>query len=80
MKYTDEEIIKALEHCANGYRCKSCLFENPCQANVEFVAKQALDVIKRMDGEIEKLTRERDEARRDCAVAERNHLEQENKQ
>lgn len=49
IELTDEQIIKALEHCADGYRCKYCEFEGRCKADVEFVAKQALVAIKHLE-------------------------------
>ena len=75
-KYTDEEIIKALECCVNGKSivevCSRCPFflDGNC---TDLLKQNALALINRQKAEIEKLTTERDEARRDCAVAEHNH-------
>lgn len=53
MKYTNEEIIRALKHCAKGNKCIDCTFESRCFASVEFVAKQALGVIERQQATLE---------------------------
>lgn len=67
---TDEQIIKALECCMAGSLCHKC----PCYGGACVVGGgYALDLIQRLKAENERLTAERDEARRDCAVAERNH-------
>ena len=75
-KFTDDEIIHSLKVCSNDGDCSECLI-NPHKGNYGYCTslaiKAALDLINRQKAEIEKLTTERDEARRDCAVAEHNH-------
>ena len=56
-KLTDEEIVKALEHCLNGdykTKCKDCPYdnsENYCQA----MDRDVLDLIHRLQAENEQL-------------------------
>lgn len=57
-KYTDEEIIKALEYCnADRNECDKCVFQRECESNPFYsaVAEHALDLINRQKSEIEKL-------------------------
>lgn len=53
--YTDEQIVRALECCRYGGRCKDCIgFGQPnCQA---IVNQSAIDLINRQKAEIERLT------------------------
>ena len=56
MTYTDEEIIKALECCANYEKqedCIGCPIRSECNQNV--LEKYALDLITRKKAEIERL-------------------------
>lgn len=51
---TDEQIIKALEHCsADDSWCNDCPYENICTDT--FITKFALDLINRLKAEIERL-------------------------
>lgn len=53
---TDNEIIKALECCANG-KCGECpLFKEDCGDDI--ICKIALDLINRQNAEIERLRKE----------------------
>ena len=57
-KYTDEEIIKALEYCnADRNECDKCVFQRECESNPFYsaVAEHALELINRQKSEIEKL-------------------------
>lgn len=57
-KYTDEEIIKALEYCnADRNKCDKCVFQRECESNPFYsaVAEHALDLINRQKAEIERL-------------------------
>ena len=54
-KYTDEEIVKAVECCAGILECKNCplIAEDNCTyRNINYV----LSLIKRQKAEIERLT------------------------
>ena len=55
-KLTDEEIVKALDCCIKECDCENCPYGNndDCMANV----KEILDLIHRLQGEIERLTEE----------------------
>ena len=49
-KYTDEEIIKALEYCnADRNECDKCILQKECESNPFYsaIAKHALDFINR---------------------------------
>lgn len=53
---TDEQIIKALEHCSNTDRCQGCVFNNRRDATcINNLMRHALDLINRQKAEIEKL-------------------------
>lgn len=57
-KYTDEEIIKALEYCnADISKCDRCVLQRDCESNPFYsaVAEHALDLINRQKAEIERL-------------------------
>ncbi len=58
---TDNEIIKALEICANDGDCKDCCI-NPHKGNYGYCTslaiKAALDLINRQRAEIERLEKE----------------------
>ena len=71
-KFTDDEIIKALECCVETEYCATCPATEFCKG-MDSLIENALALINRQKAEIERLTAERNEARRDCAVAERNH-------
>ncbi len=65
-KITDEEIIKALEHCnADRNECDECVLKEECVNNpFDFpVAETALDLINRQKAEIEALKMEFSEMR-----------------
>ena len=60
-RYTDEEIIKALEYCnADRNECDKCVFQRECESNPFYsaVAEHALDLINRQKSEIERLKKE----------------------
>ena len=64
-----DEIVKALRVCAGQEDCESCSFDcggfdTTCIDNLETAAADA----------IETLQAHRNQARLDCAVAERNHM------
>ena len=67
-KFTDEDIIKALELCKEGtFRsCKKCPFTGTCSEGEGLMEKNTLDLINRQKSEIETLkdflTRKEDEA------------------
>lgn len=57
-RYTDEEIIKALEYCnADRNECDKCVFQRECESNPFYsaVAEHALELINRQKSEIERL-------------------------
>lgn len=57
-RYTDEEILKALEYCnADRNECDKCVFQRECESNpfYSIVAEHALDLINRQKSEIERL-------------------------
>ena len=54
-KFTDEEIIRALEHCVyteRGYKCRECVNVTGCKP---WLLREALDLINRQKAEIERL-------------------------
>jgi ubiquitin C-terminal hydrolase len=55
-KYTDDEVIRALECCANG-ECDECPYQDnsPCK---EYLNNAALDLINRQRAEIEILKKD----------------------
>lgn len=60
-KFTDEEIIKALEYCnADRNECDKCVFQRECESNPFYsaVAEYALNLINRQKSEIERLKKE----------------------
>ena len=67
-KFTDEDIIKALELCKEGTfkSCKKCPFTGTCSEGEGLMEKNTLDLINRQKSEIETLkdflTRKEDEA------------------
>lgn len=68
-KYTDEEIIKALEYCnADRNECDKCVFQKECESNPFYsaVAEHALNLINRQESEIERLKKEVSVARDVC--------------
>ena len=60
-KFTDEEIIKALECCTNKDRkyCTNCPLKNEFVC-VNQLASEALDLINRQKAEIERLQKKQD--------------------
>lgn len=63
-KFTDEEVIKALEHCRNGERgskCSKCKYVTGCKP---LLIGLALDLIKRQKEEIERLRLENEEMKK----------------
>ena len=55
---TDNEIIKGLECCNDGWNCESCAFDDEDESMSECtskLAKAALDLIKRQQERIERL-------------------------
>ena len=73
-----EEIIKALRTCNNpkGHRCSECpVFSRyPYGVCKRTIDRQAADALMELCDKVIDLTAERDRARLDCAVAERNHM------
>ena len=71
---TDNEIIKALELCANLEECKDCPMANMQKYDTDICEHQimlyALDLINRQKAEIERLTAERDAMHQDVITAE----------
>lgn len=54
-KYTDEEVIRALECCCYKFYCKECSFYSSGGGGcITALEKAALDLIKRQRAEIEK--------------------------
>jgi hypothetical protein len=76
-----EDVMKALDKLKyGGHSCHDCKYakwsgEDRCGLNGCRIAKAALALLREKDAEIERLTQERDDARRDCAIAEQNHYE-----
>lgn len=59
-KFTDEEIIKALEYCnVDNQDCDKCVLQKECESNPfhSAVAECALDLINRQKEQIEDLKR-----------------------
>ena len=53
----DNEIVKALECCSNGYMCDKCpYYKDGCSSYDANMSKDVLDLIKRQKAEIERLT------------------------
>ena len=52
-KYTDEEVIKAMDHCVHaergGYKCRECVNVTGCKP---WLLREALDLINRQKAEI----------------------------
>lgn len=55
--YTDEQIKKALELCINweAEYCEKCPFDDECGNDGDTPLRNALDLIKRQEAEIERL-------------------------
>ena len=53
-KLTDTEIIKALECCIGGTKCKKCPMFKECGEDIQAIEKNSLDLINRQKAEIEK--------------------------
>lgn len=69
---TDERVIKALEQCGNIIvsSCKDCPFHKKHNANcVRELTKDALDLIKRQQAEIEALINGQETLQKMCAEA-----------
>lgn len=63
-KLTDEEIVKALDNCVNGdykTKCKGCPYDEKADY-CKVMDRDTLDLIHRLQGEIERLTREKTES------------------
>jgi hypothetical protein len=78
-KLKPEDVMRALEICAKPYsqdkfqNCKTCPYWlRDCDK--EFIS-DVIALLREKDAEIERLTKERDDARRDCAIAEQLHYE-----
>ncbi len=71
----DEQIIKEIKSLIKALKDNNGWWENEGRGGWfnYSILEDALTVIQRQNAEIDRLTAERDEARRDCAVAERNH-------
>ena len=56
-KFTDEEVIKALECCSQSgmINCRACPYEASCNMGESKMQAHALDLIKRQKAEIERL-------------------------
>ena len=54
---TDNEIIKALEHCSSDEvgLCHICPLDGECNGDITILLKYALDLINRQKAEIERL-------------------------
>ena len=80
-KMKPEDVINALEKMTyGGHSCTDCKYskkrgEDRCGLKGCRIAQNALALLREKDAEIERLTKERDDARRDCAIAEQNHYE-----
>ena len=61
-KYTDEEVIKALECCSKEsmINCRNCPYEADCNMGGSKMQADALDFINRQKAEIEELEAEID--------------------
>lgn len=74
---TNNDIIKALEWCANGGDCKECAI-NPHKGNYGYCTslalKAAIDLINRQQAEIEKLQKELPENKYGNRVKVKNGL------
>ena len=63
-KFTDDEIVKALECCSKDsmLNCRKCPYEESCNMGRSDMQKDALDLINRQKAEIERLTETSEEA------------------
>ena len=55
MKISDNEIIEALEHCANNNDCEGCQFGATARLCIKYIPEYALKIIKKQKSEIEQL-------------------------
>ena len=72
-----DEIVKALRYCASGDAVCPCKWaeDNPSAEHCEDrLFLHAADAIEALQSENLSLRAERDQARLDCAIAERNHM------
>lgn len=71
-KFTDEEVIKALECCLLSNSCAShCPYDDgkdDCIECTSMLANDALDLIKRQKAEIERLKKSNDVLREDNSI------------
>ena len=75
-----EDVMRALECCENTkdlMACQGCPYYRNYGTDgcVHKLITNALTLLREKDAEIERLTKERDEARKDCAVAEQLHYD-----
>lgn len=62
---TDKKLTATFEYCVTQDNCNYCPMSGNCPTNFE-LQKQALDLIKRQQAEIERLKQERDEEHDSC--------------
>lgn len=60
-KFTDDEVIKALE-CCSSYDCDSCPLYSPTINCVILLPQKALELVERQRAEIVKLKERNDES------------------
>lgn len=72
-KFTDEEVVKALEFCLQGDSCFGCCpyddGDDDCTYCTSKLARDALDLINRQKAEIERLQDDRDGKIKSLAAA-----------
>ena len=73
---TDEQIIKALECCVGGGKCKEigCPFRDSCMEDLDALQKHSLDLINRQKEEIERLKTMNSELRIGLKVIKRTEI------
>lgn len=72
-----DNLVKALRYCASGDAACPCKWaeDNPAAEHCEDrLFLHAADAIEALQAENISLRAERDQARLDCAIAERNHM------
>lgn len=75
-KFTAEDLVRAIDLCyfTKGENiCQKCPLRGVCRDDIQMLEKLTRSLIIHQGEQIERLIKERNEARRDCAVAEKNH-------
>ena len=68
-KFTNEEVIKALEHCVyteRGYKCRECVNVTGCKS---WLLREAIDLLNRQREELEALRK-----KKVCSVGDKLYI------